>query len=509
MSMSERIDRSAFLWPALSTSLYVCFALLVAAVVKRWLHYHRRAPKVPAIGFLPIPYVGSWIAAVKFMLYPVACVRSGIAETNNGMFRIATLSDEFIVVANKEQVAEYLKSPDSVLSMQDGANDQQQIPFTMGFGVAYRTYHNVVVHKQITPRIPSFTPVMVSEIEHSFKEQIGLPEEFTPISLYGVIAMTVARVSNSIFVDGDYRRNKEYLQNATDYAQAVVLSAEVVRLFPHWAKSIVIKILPVTTCMRKAVGFLGKDVQDRLEERYDGGKKPDDLIQWLIDAAPPVEKTVYQIVERVMALNVASIHTTTMTFTPAIYSLAAEPSKYIDTLRNEVVQNLEDGQITHTTTQNLIYMESFLRESARFDSNGLAAMQRNALKPFVFSDGTVIPAGAKLVAPSLTLQRDRTVLEDPDVFDGFRWVHEIDGSKMLQKTMVTTGTDYHLFGHGRHPCPGRFFASHEMKLMFAILLLRYDISLVPGTKPKEIYVATMSLPDTTMEVLFKARPQKD
>lgn len=80
--------------------------------------------------------------------------------------------------------------------------------------------------------------------------------------------------------------------------------------------SIVIKILPVTTCMRKAVGFLGKDVSNRLHERYEGGKKPDDLIQWLIDAAPPVEKTVYQIVERVMALNVASIHTTTMVCYP-------------------------------------------------------------------------------------------------------------------------------------------------------------------------------------------------
>lgn len=80
-----------------------------------------------------------------------------------------------------------------------------------------------------------------------------------------------------------------------------------------------------------------------------------------------------------------------------------------------------------------------------------AAMQRNARQPFVFADGTVIPAGAKLVAPSLTLQRDPTVLDDPDDFDGFRYVNVIDGARTLQKSMVTTGTDYHLFGHGRHP----------------------------------------------------------
>lgn len=143
--------------------------------------------------------------------------------------------------------------------------------------------------------------------------------------------------------------------------------------------------------MRKGVGFLGKDIQNRLDERYKDDKKPNDLIQWLIDAAPPIEKTVYQIVERVMALNVASIHTTTMvrlplleiqthtkselmfleTFTPAIYTLAAQSSRYIDILRNEVVENLENGQITNNTVQNLVHIDSFLRESARFSSNGL------------------------------------------------------------------------------------------------------------------------------------------
>lgn len=62
------------------------------------------------------------------MMDPVGAVKKGIAKTNNGLFRVATLSDEFIVVANKEQVAEYLKAPDSVLSMQDGANDVSSRP---------------------------------------------------------------------------------------------------------------------------------------------------------------------------------------------------------------------------------------------------------------------------------------------------------------------------------------------------------------------------------------------
>jgi len=54
-------------------------------------------------------------------------------------------------------------------------------------------------------------------------------------------------------------------------------------------------------------------IQDRLDRKLDeNGKKYEDLIQWLADAAPPIERTIPQLVERIMALNVASIHTTTM-----------------------------------------------------------------------------------------------------------------------------------------------------------------------------------------------------
>jgi hypothetical protein len=69
----------------------------------------------------------------------------------------------------------------------------------------------------------------------------------------------------------------------------------------------------VTKHRRIALEFLSKYIQDRLDGKLDeDGNKPDDLVQRLIDAAPPIEKTVPQLSERVMALNVASIHTTTM-----------------------------------------------------------------------------------------------------------------------------------------------------------------------------------------------------
>lgn len=46
----------------------------------------------------------------------------------------------------------------------------------MGYGVAHRTYHNIVARKQITQKIPQFTPALASEIFASFEELIGRPK---------------------------------------------------------------------------------------------------------------------------------------------------------------------------------------------------------------------------------------------------------------------------------------------------------------------------------------------
>lgn len=60
--------------------------------------------------------------------------------------------------------------------------------------------------------------------------------------------------------------------------------------------------------------FLGPTIRERVASKAagDSDQKPDDLIQWLLDADPPEERNVEMLTERVMALNVASIHTTTM-----------------------------------------------------------------------------------------------------------------------------------------------------------------------------------------------------
>jgi hypothetical protein len=78
---------------------------------------------VTSVGFVPIPIIGSWVAAYRFMRDPFRLIQEGIKKTTNGMFRISTLQGEYVLVTDRNKVAEYLKAPDTVLNMQDGAND--------------------------------------------------------------------------------------------------------------------------------------------------------------------------------------------------------------------------------------------------------------------------------------------------------------------------------------------------------------------------------------------------
>jgi hypothetical protein len=269
--------------------------------------------KIPGVGFGSIPILDSWIAAYRMTKDPLALMTAAYEKYKPGYFRIATLQGEYILVTDNDKVAEYLRAPDDVLSMQDAANDQQQIPFTMGWGIGYRTYHTPIVRTKLTSSIKGHVDLMTTEIRSALDDLVGAPQDDTPCIIYDTIAMVVARVSNRIMVsDEDLYRNKDFLRMAIDYAEAVVLSAELLKPFPEWMKHILVRVTPVWACRRKAKAHLEPLLRKRLAGGFEDGKRPDDLLQWLADAAPPVDRNIDQMVERLMAMNVASIHTTTM-----------------------------------------------------------------------------------------------------------------------------------------------------------------------------------------------------
>jgi cytochrome P450 len=52
-----------------------------------------------------------------------------------------------------------------------------------------------------------------------------------------------------------------------------------------------------------------------------------------------------------------------------------------------------------------------------------------------------------------------------------------------------------VFGSDRHLCPGRFFASNELKLAVAHILLKYDIRLTEGYEVKSLQLGMYKVVD--------------
>jgi cytochrome P450 len=74
--------------------------------------------------------------------------------------------------------------------------------------------------------------------------------------------------------------------------------------------------------------------------------------------------------------------------------------------------------------------------------------------------------------------------------------------KKANYALVSTSADYQPFGHGRHACPGRFFAANELKLLLAYMVLNYDIEMLKE-RPAGRWVGQTSLPN--MKATIKVR----
>lgn len=114
-------------------------------------------------------------------------------------------------------------------------------------------------------------------------------------------------------------------------------------------------------------------------------------------------------------------------------------------------------------------------------------MDRYIKKDTTLSDGTFLPKNALVSGNTRAITMDNEILgsdSDPFTFDGLRYY------KMRNKLMKTglstkevagkhqfasvSSNSLH-FGFGRHACPGRFFASNEVKSILVKILVNFDI----------------------------------
>lgn len=496
-----------------SAGLFV-YGLAVAVPLLLVLIYDRcrfsELDAIPAVG--PSGAVSSWLGVVRFIKDAPAMVEEGYQKHKGGMFRVPLIDRWVVVLTGPRLIEELRKVPEDELSFDHAMRDLLQVKYTFGIDAQEYPYHIQVTRNHLSRNLQALFPVVYEEINHAFSAITPLDQDgWTKVRIYPEIMKAMCRVSNRLFVGLPLCRSPEFEALQQQFALQVVLRATLVNCFPKFVHPIIGRILTNTpSSIRRCMTLLEPIVRERLQTldqfRDEWSARPNDMISWLIDVSDNEHRNLRSICLRILVLNFAALHTSAQSFTHALLNLATYP-QYCTPLREEASIVINEDGWTKTAMTKLVKMDSFLKESQRFNSTTLFPMMRKAMRRFVFSDGTVIPSGTHVVVASLPMHLDEEYFENASEFRPFRFSQrrEDDGEDS-QILLASTSASYIPFGYGHHACPGRFFASSVMKAMMAYLVLNYDIKLEKeGERPPDEWFMMNCSPNRQAEVMFRRR----
>lgn len=343
-----------------------------------------------------------------------------------------------------------------------------------------------LVRVKLTQSLGLITDDLVEETTASIHDYFGEDGDWHATLVKQNVLDMVTRLSSRVFLGKDLCRNERWLQIAKDYTIDSFIGARLLRLVPSVFRPVVHWVMPHCIRLRKEYADANKLILPEVERRKEraekaiaaGGKPPKtaDTIGWMYEIARG-RKVDY--VAAQLSLTMAAIHTTTEAITQALLDVCANPG-VVQPLREEVIAVVGADGWSKTALYKLRLMDSFLKESQRFhppsfsmsrklpvhqkDANQCAASMNRMVKANIqLSDGTTLPAGARIMLAPKYL--DPAVYTNPDTFDPHRFLREREKPGQNNGWQHVTTSAHHMgFGHGQHACPGRFFASNETKV---------------------------------------------
>ncbi|KAK0433041.1 cytochrome P450 [Armillaria borealis] len=436
VSNVRRVDETSLLGALVLALVMLAFQLQQAANNREKL---KGIPTVGSSGF-----VASWKDAFGFLFHSKEIIEKGYRKYHGSVFKVHLLDKWMIVVSGVEKINDIRKSSPGQLSSLDATSDLLQMDYTIG-----RDVH-------LFCRCSD-------EIQEAFNDNIPMTEDWIDVLIYERILQIVCRASNRMFVGLPLCRT--CIELNINFTVNVFACAHIINLFPSFLKPVAGFILtPRRRALAKAEKFLGQTIRERLQEEDIHGNdwpgKPNDLLSWLLDATKgnKERRDVQDLITRILLLNLGAIHTTSMVFKTV-------PSQKKAGLKPAV------GKMGR--------LDSFLKEAQRlYGDLGVFSVRRTARKDFIFSDGTVVPAGSQIAVTALSTHLDEENYEDPLQFKPWRFSEKRkqEGEGNHQQ-MVIPSLDYLLFGIGRSACPGRFFAVNMLKTLTAHVLLNFDVKI--------------------------------
>ncbi|OAG35209.1 hypothetical protein AYO21_10607 [Fonsecaea monophora] len=505
---------------------YAIIAVLVVVLTRAYFS-QTKLPDVPMLKISKLP--GAAGAAEDLARY----IKNGAEVMQVGWERYSKKGQHYLMrtpgftmlVVAPRLTEEIRSAADDTLSAVKANSEFMQFRYTLHKFMETDQYHNVVVQRQLTQNLGPSLYAIVDEAKGSFKDTLGtfkvsFPLVPTDLTMWNLSFDIVTRTANRLLFGPELAKNAEFLRLSVDFSFIMFGGADMIRTYAEILKPLV---LYWKTPMHKTLNLARKHLVPVIEQRIalmqqheaagtmDVWKKekPNDCIQWVLDVTPLEKRDPQMLVYRMLHINIAAVHTSSVTFLDCIYELAAHPEIH-DELRQEILTTFAaEGNWSKQGLTHLHKMDSFMRECVRFNPVFSGNLDRIALKDTTLSDGTFVPKGTWVTVPSYPMYMDDDYYENAHEFDAFRFSKKREKSgQETAFSFVQTSTTYLHFGHGKHACPGRFFAANEIKILLVLTLMNYDISLPdPTKKPEPVWFTKARTPSTKGVIRWVSRPE--
>ncbi|USP72974.1 hypothetical protein yc1106_00248 [Curvularia clavata] len=509
------------------------------------------SPKIPT----NIPWMGygkGWLAQIRNFAAVTNSKEWALAgyekHSRNDEFFVlpATLGSFAEIVIPPSQMAWMFDQPDNVLSVSEAHYDILYGDYSFIDPIILKDpYHEHVTHKSLVRNLNAIIPDLIDEVPHAIAGVYGTnTEKWIKLDVMDSFMRMIPSLTNRMLV-GSLCRNRKYLNAVANFTMDCIRIQGLMVVIPGALQPIAGRILSLANhyhywlSSRFTIPLIKQRISDMTKKDaghpdYITWKEPNDFITWSYRTAQAEnrrdEMQPTRIAQRILPLNFASNHTTTLTAYEALVNILHADPGVMRQLREEAYRILqEEGGYTRNGLSRMHRIDSAIRESQRLSPFALTLVHRKvvAKEGVTTPQGIHFPYGTIIACPWTPIAADTDIFEKPDEFDAFRFSRpreeyeamtpeekeKTNALKLKQGSMVTTGFSHLPFGHGRHAwcvfsllndvlnnrnpnelySPGRFFVSHELKIVFSHLLLHYDFKPIPE-RPKKLWVIRYGIP---------------
>ncbi|CAG8020794.1 unnamed protein product [Penicillium salamii] len=323
----------------------------------------------------------------------------------------------------------------------------------------------------------------------------------------GVISWAAA----SVFVGTEKATDAEWQEVVQSYVREYFAAVSELHTWKAPLRPIVQWFLPHTSAcrdlMRRARTIMQEVVQKRVSEaeaaRAQGLEAPlyHDTVAWTMQ----VPGNTHPAGDVQLALAMAALFTTTELFRQILIDIANNP-QLVEPLRQEIRTSLSGHGLGLAALAKMELLDSVMKESQRQIPISVG-LERKVIRETFLPDGTKLPKGSHVMVDTSDMWNP-AIHERPESYDGYRFVkRRREGDKASQ--FVQSSREHNIFGGGRHICPGRFFASTELKLCLAHILLKFDLRLPPGYQAVPVRFGVYAGVDPNVRLEIRRREEAE